>query len=118
MRKKMKINVAKNKGMKYIGSVIKRDYPRRNYPLGIERKKKMKVRQQKDGSWVATQDGRVIAIEDTLPALISQVKPVVGDDLPSVFYERVLAEGGIEALIRAARASMDRAAQTRAESGV
>ena len=40
MRKKMKINVAKNKGMKYIGSVIKRDYPRRNYPLGIERKKK------------------------------------------------------------------------------
>jgi hypothetical protein len=36
----MKINVAKNKGMKYIGSVIKRDYPRRNYPLGIERKKR------------------------------------------------------------------------------
>jgi hypothetical protein len=115
----MKINVAKNKGMKYIGSVIKRDYPRRNYPLGIERKKKkMKVRQQKDGSWVATQDGRVIAIEDTLPALISQVKPVVGDDLPSVFYERVLVEGGIEALIREARAAMDRAAQTRAAMGM
>jgi len=105
MRKKMKINVAKNKGMKYIGSVIKRDYPRRNYPLGIERKKSMKVRQQKDGSWVATQDGRVIAIEDTLPGLLAEVKPVVGDDLPSVFYEQVLAKGGLSALIRAARAA-------------
>ena len=118
MRKKMKINVAKNKGMKYIGSVIKRDYPRRNYPLGIERKKSMKIRQQRDGSWVASQDGRVIAIEDTLPTLLAEVKPVVGDDLPSVFYERVLAEGGIEALIREARAAMDRAAQTRAAMGM
>jgi hypothetical protein len=112
----MKINVAKNKGMKYIGSVIKRDYPRRNYPLGIERKN-MRIRQNSDGSWRATQDGRVIGLEDTLPQLFMQVKPVVGDDLPTPFYEQVLAEGGLDALIREARASMDRAAMTRAAMG-
>jgi hypothetical protein len=65
----------------------------------------MKIRQQRDGSWVATQDGRVIAVEDTLPTLLAEVKPVVGDDLPTPFYEQVLAKGGLSALIRAARAA-------------
>ena len=73
----------------------------------------MKIRQQKDGSWVATQDGRVVAVEDTLPKLLSVVSPTTGDDLPTPFYKGVLANGGRAALMRAARASMDRA-----ESGV
>jgi hypothetical protein len=73
----------------------------------------MKVRQNSHGNWVAIVDGRVVALEATLPKLLSVVSPTTGDDLPTPFYEGVLANGGRAALMRAARASMDRA-----ESGV
>ena len=77
----------------------------------------IKIRQNSYGNWVAMRDGRVFALEENLPRLLAKVRPVVGDDLPTPFYEQVLAKGGLMNLIRAARASMARAALTRAAMG-
>ena len=60
----------------------------------------MKIRQNSYGNWYASHDGRVVALESSLPALIVRVKPVVGDDLPTVRDEEVLASGGLKELIR------------------
>ena len=60
----------------------------------------MKIRQNVFGNWYASLDGRVIALEESLPALLVRVKPVVGDDLPCIRDEIVLAADGLKELIR------------------
>jgi hypothetical protein len=71
-------------------------------PGNRRKEKNMKIRQNEYGSWHATQDGEVICVAGSLPRLLIHVKPGIGDDLPSLYYERVLRQQGFVALVKAA----------------